>query len=375
MILWELMKDRQNPSLMALKSMLTQSDLTAALREFGLDSPCRLMVHASLSSLGFIEGGAVAVVAALRELAGNGGAVIIPSFKGSIRSEHYGMRECRSVCPQELCPSRERGETGIVGETLREQPDAIRSCHPTHSWVGVGSARQLLEGHRHSPTPCGNDSPFLRLMECGGVVLLIGVGVEALTNIHVVEEARNLPYLSATDASRRHATYTTSGRRLQYQYPALLQEALQHTGLLRSRKTGAGISHVISARDLGAWLWVVTEDDPWCLVLRPRGNEYEPFQDACRKVAGMDGSWKKNPDREAWKLLLESSRRSQEPVRFEPAQAPATGCPAYRGVARNHHRCAANDVPPWEKFEDYPPLEPGVATCRQCNWPAGRNLS
>ena len=28
---------------------------------------------------------------------------------------------------------------------------------------------------------------------------------------------------------------------------------------------------------------------------------------------------------------------------------PATDCPAYRGVVRGFHRCAANDVPPWEK--------------------------
>ena len=142
-------------------------------------------------------------------------------------------------------------------------------------------------------------------MECDGTVLLLGVGIEAFTNVHAVEDARNVPYLSAYDSERRHATYTTSGRRLQYVYPSLLQAALRETGMLTSRKIGAGMSHVMNARALGSFLWLVTEDDPWCLVLRPRGDRYEPFQDACAKVARMVSVWEAARDREAWRSLLE----------------------------------------------------------------------
>lgn len=354
---------------MSNRAFINRSVLVSGLTKLGVAPPSDLMVHASLSALGHVEGGAETVVAALREAAGPQGAVIIPSFRNAIRADYYALRECSDQCPQPLCPSRERGYTGIIGETLREQDDMVRSCHPSFSWVGVGgNARYLLEGHRNSPTPCGKDSPFFRLMERDGRILLLAVGVNSFTNMHAIEDVRNVPYLSFADPPRRHATYTTSGRRLQYVYPELLHAAFREAGLLRSEKIGASTSHLISARALGSFLWVITEDDPWCLVLRPRGKEYKPFEDACAKVAGMIRAWRRNPDEDAWRLFLEASRSPVEPVRFEPTEEPKKTCPAYRGVVRDHHRCAANDIPPWEKFEDYPPFEPGVATCDQCNW-------
>lgn len=351
--------------------MLNQAGIEGALERAGLHPPCHLMVHASLSALGVVDGGADAVVQALQATAGPDGAVVCPSFRDAIRSDHYALTQCRDCGRKDLCPSREAGCTGIVGERIREQAGSVRSCHPTHSWVGVGgSAPFLLEGHRQSLTPCGTESPFLRLMERDGWILLLGVAVNSFTNIHAVEDARNVPYLSAIDPPRRHATYTTSGRRLQYVYPELLHAALREAGLLRSVRVGSGLAHVPSARGVGAFLWVITEDDPWCLVLRPFGNEYRPFEDACSKVARMTRAWRKTPEIGAWKLLLKRSRGERVPVMFKPGDVPATRCPAYQGVVRGSHRCAANDLPPWERFEDFPPLEPGVATCDDCNWPA-----
>jgi hypothetical protein len=207
-------------------------------------------------------------------------------------------------------------------------------------------------------------------MERDGLILLLGVGLSSLTNIHAAEDARNVPYLSAIDPSRRHATYTTSGRRIQYAYPELLHEALVSAGIIRSTQIRAATCHAIRARDLGSFLWVISADDPWCLVLRPSGNTYEPRRDAQRKTARMVEAWHQHPDTEAWQKLLEESARPRTPTLFAPAANPQTSCPAYRGKNRGHHRCAANDLPPWEKFEDFPPDEPGVATCAQCNWRA-----
>jgi hypothetical protein len=242
--------------------------------------------------------------------------------------------------------------------------------------MAVGKdAEFLLSGHRYSLTPCGKDSPFFRLMEHDGFILLLGVGIASLTNIHAVEDARNVPYLSAIDPPRRHATYTTSGRRIQYVYPDLLHTVFREAGILRSGIVGVGMSAVIRARALGAFLWLVTEDDPWCLTLRPYDGEYEPFQDACAKAARMARVWKANPDMNAWQLLLEAAAQQKDPIVFEPTKNPVTICPAYRGMLRSYHRCAANDIPPWEKFEDYPPSEPGVATCEYCNWPEQKQIT
>ncbi len=250
---------------------VTYADLIDGFSRLGAKPTCHLMVHASLSRFGHVEGGADTVVAALREAAGPHGAVVVPSFRDAIRADYYGMRECQAVCPCSLCPSRERGYTGIIGETVRQFPGALRSCHPTHSWVGVGGeAAFLLEGHCHSPTPCGRESPFFRVMERDGLLLLLGVGMNSMTNIHAVEDVRNVPYLSAIDPLRRHATYTTSGRRIQYLFPHLLERSLRECELLRTERIGTAACHSIRARDLGAFLCALPTTIPGasCFVRR-----------------------------------------------------------------------------------------------------------
>ena len=83
----------------------------------------------------------------------------------------------------------------------------------------------------------------------------------------------------------------------------------------------------------------------------------------------MLGAWKSDADHDARLCFLEASRASVDPVAFAPAAKPETSCPAYRGVARGYHRCAANDIPAWETFQQFSGDEPGVATCGRCNWP------
>ena len=348
---------------------VTKDDIVKGFARLGIEPVSHVIVQASLSKFGHVEGGADTVVDAMREATGKEGAVLIPAFLDAIRSDHYALRQCNPECPRTLCPSTERSYTGKIGETVRQQPDALRSCHPTHSWTGVGGdAKYLMEGHGNSPTPCGKDSPFFPLMEKDGFILQLGIGVN-FTNLHTIEDVLNLPYLSAIDPPRRHATYTTSARRTQYTHAHLLEVAFREAGLLRSTQIGQSTCHALPARGIGAFLWLTALDDPWCLALRPGPDTYDPDQDAQTKISRMLAVWRRNPDVEAWRRFLEESKKTVEPVMFEPAAKPETQCPAYRGVIRGYHRCAANDIPPWEGFDQHPRFEPGVATCGQCNWP------
>jgi hypothetical protein len=79
--------------------------------------------------------------------------------------------------------------------------------------------------------------------------------------------------------------------------------------------------------------------------------------------------WRNNPDREAWKKLLEKSEEDIIPPGFEPCKNPRTDCPAYAGFSEGYHRCMANDPAPWEQFIGYPPQNYGITTCNQCSWP------
>lgn len=353
-----------------MKGILTRNNIVDSLMEAGIKKGTHLMVHASLSALGVVEGGAVEVVEAMLEAVGSEGTVIMPCFRASIRSDGYGISACTSCKGEKFCKSDEKGETGAVSEALRTYPGAIRSCHPTSPWSGVGKmAERILESNRESRTPCGKGSPFFPLLELDGKILLLGVGANAFTNMHAVEDALALPYLSAYDRPRRHATYTTSGRRIQYEYPLLLDAALKEAGITVNCRIGSGIATVISARTIGSFLWQIAQDNPWCFIIRPRGKEYFPFEDACIKVGRMVKVWKNNPDMEAWKKLLEKSEEDVNPTEFKPFDHPRMDCPAYSGFSEGYHRCLANDPAPWEKFIGYPPKNCGITTCDLCSWP------
>ena len=69
-------------------------------------------------------------------------------------------------------------------------------------------------------------------------------------NFHAVEDVLNVPYLSAIDPARRHATDTTSGRRIQYRYPELLPPMFAVVEMSRTGKIGNAICLAIKARHL-----------------------------------------------------------------------------------------------------------------------------
>jgi len=353
-----------------MKALLDKVKLKEKFSEIGIHQGVSLMVQSSLSSLGIVDGGATAVVEALLESAGEEGTVVMPAFRSAIRSESYSIKDCENCKGKRFCESKEPGTTGLITETMRLYPGVLRSCHPTCSWIGTGKyAEKLLEEHGFSPTPCGKGSPFFPLMELNGIILLLGVGINSFTFFHAVEDALGLPYLSAYDRPHRHATYTTSGRRIQYQYPQLLETALREANIIKAFRIGVGNLILMRARDIGSFMWQAAADNPWCFILRPRGADYSPFEDACIKTARMVKTWKTNPDGNAWEKLLIQSRKDINPPEFKPCDNPRTDCPAYGGMKDGYHRCAANDPPPWEKFIGYPPQNAGVATCHQCSWP------
>jgi len=357
-----------------MKSLFIKEKLMEKFNEAGIHKGASVMVQSSLSSLGVVEGGAQTVVDALLEVVGEDGTIIMPAFRDAIRSESYSIKDCENCKGKRFCESKESGTTGIISETLRTWPGSLRSCHPTHSWAGVGrNAETLLEGHRFSPTPCGKGSPFFPLMELDGIVLLLGVGIGSFTFMHAPEDVLGLPYLSAYDRQRRHATYTTSGTRIQYRYPLILEAALREANIASVFRIGASNSILMKAREIGSFMWQAVADNPWCFILRPKGSVYDPFEDMCLKAVRMVKAWVANPDRSGWIKLLEQSRKDIIPPEFIPCENPRTDCPVYAGVKDGYHRCMANDPAPWEKFQADPSMSIGVATCNACPWPPENN--
>lgn len=146
--------------------------LSRDLRALGLGAGSAVLVHSSLRAVGHVEGGADGLVDAVLRVIGPEGTLVAPTF--TYRSPRFD-------------PAATPGRTGAVGEALRVRRDAIRSLHPFYSVAAAGPlAAELCRGHELLPGT-GIDSPLDRLAAHGGLVLLVGVGHESNTTIHVGE--------------------------------------------------------------------------------------------------------------------------------------------------------------------------------------------
>lgn len=80
-------------------------------------------------------------------------------------------------------------ESGMLAEVLRRKKGSVRSLHPIFSAVSYGKkAHQFSSKHHQSPYPFGPMSPYYQVMADGGKYLGIGVGFEAFTPCHMIED-------------------------------------------------------------------------------------------------------------------------------------------------------------------------------------------
>ena len=172
---------------------LTRDEIVRGLRDLGVSKGDVLMVHSSLSSLGRVEGGADTVIDALVEAVGPTGTVAMPTlYIPSISSGE--------VFDVEQSPSH----MGTITEVFRTRPGTVRSVHPTHPIAASGArADELVADHAKAPTACGEGTPFSRLIEWGGKVLLLGVDQDRNTLLHTAEDYADCPYLTPRRVSYR----------------------------------------------------------------------------------------------------------------------------------------------------------------------------
>ena len=78
---------------------------------------------------------------------------------------------------------------GLITEVFRRSPEVVRSIHPTHSVAVWGNRTDaIIAGHEHAETPCGRHTPYGRLLEYDGKILLAGVPANTMTFCYFVLE-------------------------------------------------------------------------------------------------------------------------------------------------------------------------------------------
>ena len=162
------------------------------------------MVHARMSALGWVVGGSETVVRALLEALGPDGTLMAyASWADHVytledRPEEY--REAYRAEPPRWDPATGAVDPdyGRIPERVRTWPGALRSVHPEASVVAVGPRAAWLTAEHADGYGAG--SPFARLVEAGGQVLMLGAPLETVTLLHHAEAIAGAP-------SRRTVTY------------------------------------------------------------------------------------------------------------------------------------------------------------------------
>ena len=181
----------------------TMAMLVDQLRACGLLPGHCVLVHSSLRRLGWVAGGPVAVIGALLEVLGETGTLMMPSHTTNNTDPANWcappvppawwpiIRESLPAYDPERTPTR---GMGCIAETFLRWPGVVRSAHPVGSFAALGPAAQhLIRGHTSLEEMFGEGSPVARLYELDGFVLLLGVGHDSNTSLHLAEYRASWP--------------------------------------------------------------------------------------------------------------------------------------------------------------------------------------
>lgn len=121
------------------RKIVLKQDMIEALGKVGVKHGQNIMVHTSLSSLGFVCGGAQVVIEALLECVGEDGTIMMPTQSWKNLDPEAGVhweepkewwqtiRDNWPAYDKNITPTN---TMGAVAEMFRQWPGALRSDHP-----------------------------------------------------------------------------------------------------------------------------------------------------------------------------------------------------------------------------------------------------
>ena len=156
---------------------VTKSDIIKGLLDLGVKAGDEIEVHSSLSSFGYVEGGAETVISALKDIVGKQGSIFMPALRLSkeltltARDKELGITTKIQIIPENC----ERSAMGIVADTFRKMPDVITNEGIFRISAWGRSANEVKDGLQY-------------VIHNGGKALLFGVDIYKLTAMHYVED-------------------------------------------------------------------------------------------------------------------------------------------------------------------------------------------
>jgi aminoglycoside 3-N-acetyltransferase len=239
------------PEHIATRTAVTRSRLIDDLGRLGVQ-PGVAIVHASLSSLGWVVGGSQTVVEALLARLGPDGTLCAQASWEDIPFGHADWpQDWREAYEAEFPPfdpalSAAAPYEGRLAERIRTWPGAHRSANPAAGIAAIGArAGELTANHRLNDG-FGRGTPYARLVEWDGQVILLGAPLRSLSLLHHAE--------AIADAQKRWTGYRlplggtewTAIREIDvwrgvYPYARVLPEASAPLGVIAAAALCAGL--------------------------------------------------------------------------------------------------------------------------------------
>jgi aminoglycoside N3'-acetyltransferase len=254
--------------------MVTSDELIQQLLALGVAPGGVLLVHTSFSKVKPVEDGPMGLISALRSALGSDGTLVMPSMS---YDDDHPFDKTKSHC----------AEMGIVPDTFWRQSGVLRSDN-NHAFAAIGPLSERILAPHPIDIPHGLDSPVGKVYELDGQVLLLGVGQDANTTIHLCENLAGVRY-----RRYKHIIILKEGKSTRFEYREIdhccqnfpfVDEWLDDRGLQQRGMVGNAKARLIRSRDI---VDVVTKrlKDNETTFLHPKG-----FDDQC------DDAWESLPD-------------------------------------------------------------------------------
>ena len=184
------------------KILATVESLQADFETLGIKRGMVLLVHSSLSTMGWVCGGAVAVIIALQKVLGETGTLVMPTHSTDLsdpsqwenppvpESWWQTIRETMPAYDLDLTPTRSMGK---IAETFRKGKGVLRSMHPQSSFCASGPQASYIVDNHSLAYGFGEHSPLARVYDLHGSILLLGVRHSSNTSIHLAEYRADFP--------------------------------------------------------------------------------------------------------------------------------------------------------------------------------------
>ena len=178
------------------------------LQQLGIRNGDVLLVHSSMSGFEGFDGKVTDIISVLQKSVGTEGTLLMPTIPFMGTAIEY--MQAGKIFDVRRTPSR----MGMISEFFRRMPEVKRSVHPTHSVAAWGArVNDILLDHDKCETPCGRQSPYGKLLDFNGKILLLGTGIRALTFYHTLEEIfeKEIPVSPLTDKKYLMQSKTETG--------------------------------------------------------------------------------------------------------------------------------------------------------------------